>query len=118
MDKKIKVNCGRVVINNIIIPYCDKIYLKYTNEDGKWVLHFFIRGTISKCDEKTIRQIKGNFEFVTVDLLAGYRMGGIEPTLFNNCKIDSIEIKSEQGEIVVVEYKLSKKVFEEKNKGE
>lgn len=109
-----KANVGRMAVNNIFLDACETINVRYENLGHFWALLILAKFCLSKVDEETIKKIKGIDNTITVDLVSGYRGGGIEPVTFTGCKLESIDILSQQGKVVWANIILSKRIFDKK----
>ncbi len=114
-DYPIKVNVGRVVLNDNYLKTCDEVKLKYSNFGGRLILDITINCYIATVDEPTIKCLIGRNRQSEVILVSGYKCGGIEPIRFVECTVDSIETISKQGELVKTKILISKEIKNETN---
>lgn len=121
----LKANVGRIIVGEKEIAFCEGIEVDYDFNPIKhhaadrnypiYVAHGNSELTISvdsaeyKADDTyAIDTIAQNGQPVTVELLPGYRGGGIPAATYTNCVVVQYTVTSRQGDVVKAKVTLSK----------
>lgn len=125
----LKANVGRILVGTGLdqheLAYCEGIEVDYDNNPIKhfaadrkypvYVAHGNSELTITvdcaeyKADDTyALETIQQNGDPVTVELLPGYRGGGIPSATYTNCVVVQYTVTSRQGDVVKARVILSK----------
>ena len=121
----LQANVGRMVLGVRELMACEGIEVSYDFNPIKhhaadrafpvYVAHGNSEMTITvdcaefnASEEQAISTIAQDGVPLTVELLAGYRGGGVTPTTYTNCVVTEYNVTSRQGEVVKARVVLSK----------